>query len=315
MTRGRTARSPLQIPAKGLIDVGTRIYTTMVEDNLGLLAAGIAFYGLLSLFPAITAGVALAGIVTDPGYLVDMSTAISSVLPSAAAEILMGQLTSVVTTSNETLGWAAMLAIGLALYSASKAMANLIIGLNVINGEKERRNFVKLKALNIAMTLCLIVGILVSVGIVAAMPTAAALISQNAQFTQVVLFARWPMLFIVGVVGIAMLYRFGPSRRKPRWRWVTPGATIACLLWVGGSVGFSRYVQDFGSYNETFGTLGGVIILLTWLWLSAYIILLGATLDAEMEAQTRLDTTVGPDRPMGERGAVKADTIGIPRDD
>ena len=310
MSRGRTARTPFQIPARGMVDVVIRIYTTMIEDNLGLLAAGIAFYGLLSLFPAITAGVALAGIVTDPSFLVDISTSISSVLPSAAAEILMGQLTSVVTTSNETLGWAALLAIGLALYSASKAMANLIIGLNVINGEKERRNFVKLKALNVVMTLCLIIGILVSVGIVAAMPTAAALISKNAHFTSFILVLRWPMLFIVGVFGIAMLYRYGPSRRKPRWRWVTPGAAVACLLWVGGSVGFSRYVQDFGSYNETFGTLGGVIVLLTWLWLSAYIVLLGATLDAEMEAQTRRDTTVGAERPMGERGAVKADTLG-----
>lgn len=310
MSRGRTANSPFQIPRKGLIDVVMRIYNTMIVDNLGLLAAGIAFYGLLSLFPAITAGVALAGMVTDPSFLIDVSDPISNVLPSAAAEILMGQLTSVVTTSNDTLGWAAVFAIALALYSASKAMANLIIGLNVINGERETRNIVKLKAINVVMTLCLIIGILTAVGIVAAMPTVAAVVSKNAQFTTFVLILRWPLLFILGVFGIAMLYRFGPSRRKARWRWLTPGAALACALWVAGSVGFSRYVQSFGSYNETFGALGGVIVLLTWLWLSAYIVLLGATLDAEMEAQTRLDTTVGKDRPLGQRGAVKADTLG-----
>ncbi|MFW2588433.1 YihY/virulence factor BrkB family protein [Sagittula sp. SSi028] len=310
MPRGRNATSPLKIPFRGMLDVGLRIYKTMIEDNLSLLAAGIAFYGLLSLFPAITAGVALAGMVTDPQFLIDISEPISNVLPPAAAEILMGQLTSVVTASNNSLGWAALLAIGLSLYSASRAMTNLIIGLNVINGERESRNFFVLKAINVVMTLCLISGILLSVGIVAALPTAAALVSKNAQFTQVVLLARWPLLFVVGVFGIAMLYRFGPSRRKARWRWLTPGAATACGLWVIGSLGFSHYVQSFGSYNETFGTLGGVIVLLTWLWLSAFIVLLGATLDAELEAQTRHDSTVGPTRPMGERGAVKADTLG-----
>ncbi|WP_425071673.1 YihY/virulence factor BrkB family protein [Sagittula sp. S175] len=313
MSRGRTAVSPSQIPARGLLDVGVRIYNTIVHDNLSLLSAGIAFYGLLSLFPAITAAVALAGMVTDPSYLIDTSDAIARVLPAAAAEILMGQLTSVVTASNSSLGWAALFAIGLALWSASKAVENFIIGLNVINGERERRGYFVLKLLNIAMTLCLIIGILITVGIVAAMPAIAAYVWKNPQFNELVLVIRWPILFIVGVFGIAMLYRFGPSRRRAKWRWLTPGAALACALWVTGSIIFSKYVQSFGSYNETFGTLGGVIILLYWLWLSAFIVLLGATVDAEMEAQTRHDTTTGPERPMGQRGAVKADTLGALR--
>ncbi|MBP0483187.1 YihY/virulence factor BrkB family protein [Sagittula salina] len=313
MSRGRTARTPTKIPRKGWLDVAARVYRTVVEDNLSLLAAGIAFYGLLSLFPAITAAVALAGMVTDPSYLIDTSVAVSQVLPSAAAEILMGQLNGVVSASNNSLGWAAVFAIGLALWSASKAVENLIVGLNVINGERERRSLIVLKLMNLAMTLCLIIGILVTVGVVAAMPAIAAYVSRNPQFTELVLFIRWPVLFLVGVFGIAMLYRFGPSRRRAKWRWLTPGAGLACALWVTGSIAFSKYVQSFGSYNETFGTLGGVIILLYWLWLSAFILLFGATVDAEMEAQTRHETTVGPDRPMGRRGAVKADTLGALR--
>jgi membrane protein len=126
----------------------------------------------------------------------------------------------------------------------------------------------------------------------------------------VVMFLRWPFLFLMGAAGIAVLYRLGPDRRSAKWRWLTPGAFVACALWVAGSYGFSLYVQSFGSYNETFGALGGVIILLTWLWLSAFIVLLGALLDAELEAQTKRDSTVGEDRPIGQRGAVKADTVG-----
>lgn len=269
-------------PRRGLWSLGVRIYRTIVHDNLSLLAAGIAFYGLLSLFPMITAGVAIAGMVTDPSYLIDTSEAISHLLPAAAAEILMGQLTSVVSADSASLGWAALIALSVALWSASKAVENFIIGLNVIYGLRETRSLIVLKLLNIVMTLCLIVGVLITVAVVAAMPAVAAFVWKNPQFTGLVLLIRWPILFVVGVFGIAAMYRFGPSRRGARWRWVTPGAGLACALWLTGSIAFSKYVQSFGYYNETFGTLGGVIILLYWLWLSAFIVLLGATVDAEM---------------------------------
>ncbi|WHZ35050.1 MULTISPECIES: YihY/virulence factor BrkB family protein [unclassified Sagittula] len=313
MNRGRSARRPSQIPLRGLLDVGVRVWRVQNDDNLGLLAAGIAFYALLSLFPGITAAVALAGLFTDPSFMVDTSDALADVVPSAAEEIMLGQLREVVTASSSSLGWAVLFSIGLALFSASRATQNFIIGLNVIYGEKERRGFFKLRALNVALTLGLIVWLVVAIGIVAAMPAAAAFISDRTWVTDVILYLRWPVLFIVGAFGIAFVFRVGPSRRYARWRWLTPGALLACALWVIGSIGFSRYVASFGAYNETFGALGGVIVLLTWLWLSAYIVLLGAAVDAELEAQTRHDTTVGPDRPMGQRGAVKADTIGPAR--
>lgn len=310
MSRGRLARRPTHIPLKGVLDVLVRMWHKQAHLNLGLIAAGIAFYGLLSLFPGITAAVAFAGTFLNPDMLVENSDEITAMLPEAARTIVMGQLRDVAEADSSTLSFAALFSLAIALYSASKAVANFISGLNVIYEEKETRNFFLVKALTILLTAFLIFGLLISIIVVAAIPVIAAIFGDYGIVDDLVMFLRWPFLFLMGALGIAVLYRLGPNRRSARWRWLTPGAFIACALWVAGSFGFSLYVQSFGSYNETFGALGGVIILLTWLWLSAFIVLLGALLDAELEAQTRRDSTVGEDRPMGSRGAVKADTLG-----
>lgn len=310
MSRERLARRPTHIPLKGVLDVLVRMWHKQAHLNLGLIAAGIAFYGLLSLFPGITAAVAFAGTFLNPDMLVENSDEITAMLPEAARTIVMGQLRDVAEADSSTLSFAALFSLAIALYSASKAVANFISGLNVIYEEKETRNFFLVKALTILLTAFLIFGLLIAIIVVAAIPVIAAIFGDYGIIDDLVMFLRWPFLFLMGALGIAVLYRLGPNRRSARWRWLTPGAFIACALWVAGSFGFSLYVQSFGSYNETFGALGGVIILLTWLWLSAFIVLLGALLDAELEAQTRHDSTVGEDRPMGSRGAVKADTLG-----
>lgn len=310
MSRGRFAHRPTHIPTKGILDVLVRMWNKQTHLNLGLIAAGIAFYGLLSLFPGITAAVAFAGTFLNPEMLVENSEDIAALLPEAAQTIVLGQLRDVANADSSTLSFAALFSLAIALYSASKAVANFIAGLNVIYEERETRNFFVVKALTILLTIFLIVGLLVAIIVVAAIPVIAAIFGDYGIIDDVVMFLRWPFLFLMGAFGIAVLYRLGPNRRSAKWRWLTPGAFVACALWVGGSYGFSLYVQSFGSYNETFGALGGVIILLTWLWLSAFIVLLGALLDAELEAQTKRDSTVGEDRPMGERGAVKADTLG-----
>lgn len=310
MSRGRFAHRPTHIPTKGVLDVLVRMWNKQTHLNLGLIAAGIAFYGLLSLFPGITAIVAFAGTFLNPEMLVENSEDIAALLPEAAQTIVLGQLRDVANADSSTLSFAALFSLAIALYSASKAVANFIAGLNVIYEERETRNFFVVKALTILLTIFLIVGLLVAIIVVAAIPVIAAIFGDYGIIDDVVMFLRWPFLFLMGAFGIAVLYRLGPNRRSAKWRWLTPGAFVACALWVGGSYGFSLYVQSFGSYNETFGALGGVIILLTWLWLSAFIVLLGALLDAELEAQTKRDSTVGEDRPMGERGAVKADTLG-----
>ena len=310
MTRGRLAQRPTHIPMKGVLDVLVRMWHKQTHLNLGLIAAGIAFYGLLSLFPGITAAVAFAGTFLNPEMLVQNTEDITAILPEAAETIIMGQLRDVANADSSTLSFAALFSLAIALYSASKAVANFISGLNVIYEEKETRNFFLVKGLTILLTVFLIVGLLIAVIVVAAIPVIAAILGDFGIVDDLVMLLRWPFLFIMGALGIAVLYRLGPNRRSAKWRWLTPGAFFACALWVAGSFGFSLYVQSFGSYNETFGALGGVIILLTWLWLSAFIVLLGALLDAELEAQTKGDSTVGDDRPMGERGAVKADTLG-----
>jgi membrane protein len=310
MSRGRFAHRPTHIPTKGILDVLVRMWNKQTHLNLGLIAAGIAFYGLLSLFPGITAIVAFAGTFLNPEMLVENSEDIAALLPEAAQTIVLGQLRDVANADSSTLSFAALFSLAIALYSASKAVANFIAGLNVIYEERETRNFFVVKALTILLTIFLIVGLLVAIIVVAAIPVIAAIFGDYGIIDDAVMFLRWPFLFLMGAFGIAVLYRLGPNRRSAKWRWLTPGAFVACALWVGGSYGFSLYVQSFGSYNETFGALGGVIILLTWLWLSAFIVLLGALLDAELEAQTKRDSTVGDDRPMGDRGAVKADTLG-----
>ncbi len=314
MTRGRDATHPTEIPPKGLIDVAARIWQRQGDANLSLIAAGIAFFGLLSLFPAITAGVALAGVIMDRSMILENSTEFAAILPDAAQEIVLGQLKEVAGSDETALGFAAFFAISLALYSASKAVANFVSGLNVVYEEDETRNFFLLKALTLGLTLLVIISLVLALSIVAVLPAIASFADIVPLAEDIILLARWPVLFLIGAGCIALLYRLGPDRRSAKWRWITPGAATACVLWVAGSVGFSVYVQSFGTYNETFGALGGVIVLLTWLWLSAFVVLLGALIDAELEAQTGHDSTIGAPRPRGKRGAFKADTLGRVRE-
>ncbi len=312
MSDGRKAHHPGAIPRTGWWDILYRVWGRMGATNLSLIAAGIAFFGLLSLFPGMTAAVAIAGLIFDPDLLAEHTVTLAALLPDSARELVLNQLNGVLNTDSTSLSLAAMLALGLAIYSASRAVANFIIGLNIVYEETETRNLLALTALNMALTVALIVGLLLSLLVVAALPVVAAWF-ENEALRDLVELIRWPFLMVTGAAGISVLFRYGPDRRNARWRWLTPGAGIACILWVAGSIGFSLYVQTFGTYNETFGALAGVIVLLTWLWLSAFIVLLGALLDAEVEAQTSRDSTVGPDRPRGQRGAVKADEIGESR--
>lgn len=310
MARGRLARSPYKIPPRGWADIGWRIWTRLGKHRLGLIAAGIAFYGLLSVFPAITATVALVGLMFDASLLLERAQFLLDAMPREAAEIIAAQVAQVAGAAPDRLGLTILLATALALWSASKGMASTIQGLNIINNETEERNFVHLRAVTLGLTLALIVVLALATFIVAAIPAALVFLGVRQDIASLALFLRWPAMFAIGVIAIATLYRYGPSRTPATWRWLSPGALLACALWVAGSFGFSLYAESFGAYNETFGTLAGVVILLTWLWLSAFVVLLGAQLDAEIEAQTARDTTVGPDRPMGQRGAFKADNLG-----
>ena len=310
MARGRHADRPREIPKQGWKDIALRTKDEIVTDHVGLIAAGVAFYGLLALFPAITACMAIAGILIEPQGIVGQLERIGQMMPQQAADIIIGQATSVAGSSEGGLGLAAIFGILLAIYSASKGMASLIEGMNVAYDEEEKRGFIKLNLLKYVLTVFLIIGFLLGIGVAMVLPAVFASFGLGPTVEMVARIVSWLVLVVLTVFGLAVLYRYGPARDDPKWRWITPGAILATILWMIGSVAFAFYVGNFANYNETFGTLGGVVVLLMWLWLSAYIVLLGAEIDSEIEAQTRVDTTVGAEEPMGERGAVKADRLG-----
>ncbi|MDW4500050.1 YihY/virulence factor BrkB family protein [Sulfitobacter sp. D35] len=310
MTRGRDAATPTEIPATGWKDIAFRVKDEISADHVSLIAAGVAFYALLAIFPAITALMALAGLVLEPAEVTAQIETFASIMPQQAAQIILDQAVEVTGSKNAGLGFAFIIGLGLAIYSASKGMSSLIEGLNVAYDEQDTRGFIQRTALTLGLTLLLIVGLLLGLGAALAVPAALALLPLPGWLETVLGLVRWIVLAVMTILGLAMLYRFGPDRSAARWAWLTPGAVVACVVWLVASIGFSIYVSNFGSYNETFGSLSGVIVLLMWLWISAFIILMGAELNSEIEAQTRVDTTVGKSMPPGKRGAVKADTLG-----
>ncbi|WP_099826280.1 YihY/virulence factor BrkB family protein [Oceaniglobus indicus] len=310
MTRGRDAETPNEIPKPGWKDILLRVKDEIAKDHVGLIAAGVAFYGLLALFPAITALMALAGLVLEPSEVTAQIESLATVIPDQAADIIIGQAVEVAGSQNGGLGLALLLGLGLALYSASKGVGSLMEGLNVAYDEDESRGFIKLTLVKLGLTLLLIVGLVAGLGATLALPAVLSFLNLPDWLNTVLGLARWVILGVLTLGGLGALYRWGPSREDAQWKWLAPGTLAACALWLIGSLAFSVYVANFASYNESFGSMAGVIILLMWLWLSAYVVLMGAELNAEIEAQTARDTTTGTREPMGARGAEKADRLG-----
>lgn len=306
--RGHDAESPTRIPARGWGDVLQRTWKEASDDHLGVIAAGVAFYGMLALFPAIAAAISIWGVFADPITVQQQIDWLLRMLPPDAGQIVRDQVTSVASGESSALTVAAVVGLAITLYSSAKGTNAIIEALNLAYEEKETRPWWKLGLLSLGLTLLAIVVALVALGLVAVVPAILGLLGLGNVGETLVSVLRWPFLGLCIAGYLAVLYRFAPNRKQPKWRWATPGALGATALWLLGSGAFSFYVEKFGSYNETYGTLGAVIILLTWLWLGAYVVLLGAELDAELEMQTARDSTVGPDQPMGRRGAYVADT-------
>lgn len=308
--RGREADRPAAIPAIGWRDIAWRVWAELGDDHVATFAAGVAFFGLLALFPAVGATIAFAALALDPIMIEIQLDGLLTALPPGAGEIVQNQLRDVVATSHGGVGIAAILGLLVSVYSAAKGMKVLIEAMNLAYDEKEKRGFLKLNLLAIGMTVGAILGLVAALAAMVAVPAMLDQLGLSRAGEVLVDYGRWVVLAALALFGLTALYRYGPSRNAPKWRWVGPGAAVATILWVAGSAVFSIYAANFGSYNETYGALGGVIVLLTWLWLSAYIVLLGAELNSEIEHQTRRDTTRGHDKPMGSRGAVMADTVG-----
>jgi membrane protein len=311
--RGRLAASPSEIPATGWKDILLRAYTNVGDHRILALAAGMTYYSLLAIFPALAALVALYGLFADTGTIAKHLDEVSGFMPGGAIDVAREQLTRVASKGNQTLGLTFIIGLAVSLWSANAAMKSLFDTLNIVYGEKEKRGFLKLNAISLAFTLAAIAFVLSALGAVVVVPVVLNYLWLSDFADQFVRIVRWPAMFLVVALALAGIYRFGPSREAPRWRWITWGSVAATILWLGASALFSWYAANFGKFNETYGSLGAAIGFMTWLWISAIVILLGAELDAEMEHQTARDTTTDSPKPIGERAAHMADTAGTVR--
>ncbi|MBR1153591.1 YihY/virulence factor BrkB family protein [Bradyrhizobium sp. JYMT SZCCT0428] len=311
--RGRDAASPSDIPAKGWTDILWRVYGNISDHRILALAAGTTYYSILAIFPALAALVAIYGLFSDPASIAKHLDEVSGFFPGGAVDVVREQLTRVGSKGSQTLGFTLAISLIVSLWSANAAMKALFDTLNIVYGEPEMRGFLKLNAMSLGFTVAGIAFVLSALGAVVVIPVTLEYLGLSKAVDLLILIGRWPAMFLALAIGLSLIYRFGPSRAAPRWRWITWGSAAATFLWIAASALFSFYAANFGTFNETYGSLGAAIGFMTWLWISAIAILLGAELNAEMEHQTIYDTTTGKPKPLGLRGAKMADTVGSAR--
>lgn len=308
--RGRLVTSPWQLPWRGWRDVLLRVKQEAANDNISLIAAGMAFYAMLSVAPALAVIISVYGLVVSPEELQAQMLVLSSYLPDEAQSLVQAQLAELVSTTETSLGWGLVASAMISLWSASRAMKSLFGGLNAVYDEIETRGWFWLTLQSVSFTLAGILLLVLTLGTMAILPLVLSYLPLSAFDAILVRALSWALVSTVVLAGLAVLYRYGPSRTRAHWRWVTIGALVAWITWVAASGALSWYVSNFDSYQRTYGALGAVAILLMWFFVSAYAMLIGGELNAELEHQTQQDSTVGPERPMGQRGAVMADELG-----
>ena len=306
---GRDARRPYHIPLKGWWQVAQRVWTESGRDNLSVVAAGCAFYALFAIFPALSALISLYGLTASPSNVESQFGMLADVLPGQAYDMVIEQIRRIAAASGGSLGWSLVVSLGLAFWSANAGTQALFAALNIAYEEPERRNLLQFYLSAFTFTLVGILGGVVMLLAIVYVPTLFAYAGFSHAFELVVRVARWPFLALLVLSLLALLYRYGPCRRAAKWHWVSMGSLFATAVWLLASAGFSLYVANFAHYDRTYGSLGAVIILLFWLYISFYIVLLGAEINAELELQTAQDTTVGKPKRAGERGAFVADHV------
>ncbi len=311
--RGRRATTPSEIPAPGWKDILLRVYSNISKHRILALAAGMTYYSILAIFPAIAALVAVYGLFADPTTIAQHLNQLAGFLPDGAIEVAHEQLTRVASKGSQALGLTFLVGLGVSLWSSNAAMKSLFDTLNIVHDEEEKRGFVKLNAISLSFTIGGVLFVIAALGSIVVVPMIVDYVGLSSWGDLLVRTGRWPVMFLFLTFALAIIYRYGPSREAPRWRWITWGSTIAALLWLIVSGLFSWYAANFGNFNATYGSLGAVVGFMTWLWISAIVILLGAEVDAEMEHQTAQDTTTGSAKPIGMRGARMADTVGAPQ--
>jgi membrane protein len=307
--RGHEAHRPTEISRTGWRDILLRTRREVSEDNVSLIAAGVAFYGLMAVFPGIAALVSLYGLVADPHAAARLFSEMPG-LPVEASTILSSQAQHVAATPRSALSLALIGGLVLTIYSASRAVGAIIAALNISYGERETRSFLQLTLLSFGLTAGGLAFGVLALAFIVGVPAVVDALALPTWLAVLLHLLTWPVLAVGAITALALLYRVGPARRPARWAWLRVGAVVATVLWLVGSAAFSFYVANFGKYNQTYGSVGAIVVLLMWFYLSAYVVILGAELNSEIEHQIREDTTVGEPRPMGERGARVADTLG-----
>ncbi len=297
--RGRGASWPIQIPLAGWKDIAFKVKESIGRDNLTIVSAGIAFYAFLAVFPAIAAVVSIYGLISNPADVEAQLARLAGVLPPEVLSVLLNQL-SRIAEADHTVSLGLLISLLLTLWSASRGMKGMIIALNIVYKQTERRSFIRFNVVGLFFTICAIVFLILSLSLIVAVPALLGHIGLSDHAASLTRALRWPLLGILVALGLALLYRYAPNRGDATVRWVTTGSIVATLLWLVVSVGFSEYIAHFGDYSAIYGSLGAIVILLLWFYFSAFVILLGAELNAAMEHQTALDPSMNShDTPEG----------------
>ena len=306
--RGRHADSPAEIPTRGWKDIVLRVYAGIGEDRILMNAAGVTFYALLALFPGIAALVSIYGLFADPSTIANQLDLLAGILPGGGIAVIEEQLTRLAAQGSGSLTIGLIFGLLVSLWSANGGMKGLFDALNVVYGEQEERSFLQLNAISLAFTVGMLGFAIVALAAIVVVPVVLDWLPDSVG--TLVNIARWPVLAVLVAVALAMIYRRGPDRDQPKWRWISWGSAIAAVLWLVLSAAYSYYAANFGTFNATYGSLGAVIGFMLWMWMSIIVILLGGKLNAEIEHQTARDSTAGSPEPLGQRGAHVADTIG-----
>jgi len=312
-SRGRKALTPLGIPFRGYVDVFWRVANAFNRDRVSANAAGAAFYMIFAIVPALAAMVSLYGLVGDPSRLRDQLVDLDAFLPPAMLDLMDNELARLIDQRSDTLGLTFATTFAIAVYVVNNAVLRLFDALNVIYGERETRSYVSLYGTALIFTIGALIFAALLVNVVITIPIILNFLPLGPLAGWIITVLPLIVIFLVANIGIAVVYRYGPSRAPARWRWISPGSVSAATVWVAASAGFSWYMSHFADYSATYGSLGAIAAAMMWAYISTLILLVGAEFNAELEQQTECDTTIPPAREMGERGAAVADTLGETR--
>jgi membrane protein len=284
MKRVKAIKSPKKIKSSGWKQILMRVKDRMEEDNLTIVAAGVAFYAFLAIFPALMALLSIYGLAVDPQQAERQISQLSGMMPEQAFSVIKERVENLISTSGSTLGWGMALGILISLWSANAGTKSLFKGMDIAYETKNNRGFIKQNALTLVFTFGAIITLLLSMALIVIFPAIVNTFGLPGNIESLISWLRWPLLAAIVILVISLIYKYAPDRRTPNFKWVLVGASLATILWLIASLGFSFYVSNFGNYGEMYGSISAVVILLLWLFLTSFIILLGAEVNSATEA-------------------------------